>query len=172
MLRLSPLNQYYCQHLDHMFQRWSWDWAHSMSLRKVSSLYAGANTLLCRHWVAKTCSLSISTALALVVGVSTGLNLSLFINTSSWKAKSGSLPSPPADFALDNATNRAPWFLASKPWSPEGEPLHTWMLLQRPQSSPGICGFLFPMPVIGHSHRLVAFQNNDIWRNKRPSRTY
>ena len=91
MLRLSPLKQYYCQHLDHMFQRWSWDWAHSTSLRKVSSLYAGANTLLCRHWVAKTCSLSISTALALVVGVSTGLNLSLFINTSSWKAKSGSL---------------------------------------------------------------------------------
>ena len=72
---------------------------------KVSSLYAGANTLLCRHRVAKTCSLSISTALALVVGVCTGLNLSLFINTSSWKAKSGSLPSPTADFALDNC-----WF--------------------------------------------------------------
>ena len=97
---------------------WLWDWAHSMSLRKVSSLYADDNALLCRHWVAKTCTLSISTSLALVVGVSTGLILSLFISTSSWKAKSGSLPSPPADLALDNATNRAPGFLASKPWSP------------------------------------------------------
>ena len=61
---------------------------------------------------------AVSIALALVVGVSTGLNLSLFMSTSSWKAKSGSLPSPPADFAPDNATKIAPGFLASKPWSP------------------------------------------------------
>ena len=125
---------------------WLWDWAHSMSLRKVSSLYAGDNALLCRHWVAKTCTLSISTSLALVVGVSTGLILSLFISTSSWKAKSGSLPSPPADFALNNPTNRTPEFLASKRWSRD-EPLHTWMLLRCPQSSLGVCGLLFPMPV-------------------------
>ena len=36
------------------------------------------------------------------------------MRTASLNAKSGSLPSPPAYFALDNATNRAPGFLASK----------------------------------------------------------
>ena len=94
--------------------QWLWDCAYPTGLRKILSRYAGIKISLSWHWVAKTRCLFISTAPARVVGVFTGLNLSSFSRTSSWKAKSRTTSSRRADFALDSAANRAPGFLALK----------------------------------------------------------
>lgn len=107
------------------------------------------------------------------MGVFTSFNLSSFNRTSSWNAKPGSEPLPPTDFALDNATNKAPGFFALHSHFTGRMTTYTRKPHQRPQSCLDTCGLWYLKLVlvefeVAYNGKTIRWPTNRYnWHSKR-----